>query len=254
MLAPLKFQHFVDKRQKLFTSLTAYDYPSARLLDDCGLDLILVGDSLGMVVLGHADTTEVTLADMLHHTRAVARGAMKTPVVTDLPIGTYATPELAIESARASLAAGADGVKLEGGTEVAATVAALTAEGIPVLAHIGMLPQHVREEGGYKIKGRTPEQAESLTADALAIEAAGAFAVVVELVEPSLAADLSARLSIPTFGIGSGEGCDGQIRVLHDIIGLFPWFRPAFARPKADVATTIQAAVREFVADVHANR
>jgi 3-methyl-2-oxobutanoate hydroxymethyltransferase len=244
------FRQFTEKPRGVYTALTAYDYPSSRLLDECGLDLILVGDSLGMMVLGHEDTTQVTLADMLHHTRAVARGASATPVVTDLPIGTYPDPSTAIVSARAALAAGADAVKLEGGIDVAETISALAAEQIPVLGHIGMLPQHVREEGGYKIKGRTPEQAAALRADALAVERAGAFAVVLELLSPPLAAEISNQLVIPTFGIGSGEGCDGQIRVLHDIIGLFPWFRPAFAQPKADVATTIQSAVREFIADV----
>ncbi len=244
------FKFFTEKPNRVFTSLTAYDYPTARLLDECGLDLILVGDSLGMVVLGHADTTEVTLADMIHHTRAVARGATKTPVVTDLPLGTYADPEAALASARAAMGVGADAVKLEGGVAMAEIIGALSGAKIPVLGHIGMLPQQVREEGGYKVKGRTPEQAAALLADALAVEQAGAFAVVVELVDPPLAREISAKLGIPTFGIGSGDGCDGQIRVLHDIIGLFPWFRPSFAEQKADVAATIQAAVREFVEDV----
>ncbi len=252
MFSFLDFQQLTEKPSGVYTALTAYDYPSSRLLDECGLDLILVGDSLGMVVLGHEDTTQVTLNDMLHHTRAVARGASKTPVVTDLPIGTYPDPATAIASARAALAAGADAVKLEGGTEVAAIISALTAEKIPVLGHIGMLPQHVQEEGGYKIKGRTAEQATTLLADAIAVERAGAFALVAELLAPPLAAEISQRLTIPTFGIGSGEGCDGQIRVLHDIIGLFPWFRPPFAQPKADVASAIQSAVREFIADVNA--
>lgn len=240
---------FANQRQIVFTSLTAYDYPSAKLLDECGLDLILVGDSLGMMVLGHPDTTQVTLADMIHHTRAVALGATQTPVVTDLPLGTYSDFETAHRSAQALRAVGADAVKLEGGVDIADIVSALTASGTPVLGHIGMLPQHIHEEGGYRIKGRTPEQAKALLADALAIQEAGAFAIVLELVSPPLAKEISQRLRIPTFGIGSGEGCDGQIRVLHDIIGLFPWFRPAFAEPKADVATQIQSAVRAFIAD-----
>ncbi len=244
------FRSFAGEPERHLTALTAYDFPSAKLLDDCGLDLILVGDSLGMVVLGHENTTEVTLADMLHHTRAVARGTSKTPVVTDLPIGTYDDPDCAMASARAALAAGANAVKIEGGREMATIISSLTNRGIPVLAHIGMLPQRVLAEGGYKIKGRTPDEAASLRADALAVQQAGAFAVVVELLTPPLATEISAELTIPTFGIGSGEGCRGQIRVLHDIIGLFPWFRPAFAKPKADVATTIQTAVRAFVADV----
>ncbi len=240
---------YPNQPKDVFTSLTAYDYPSARLLDDCGLDLILVGDSLGMMVLGHADTTQVTLADMVHHTRAVSSGATLTPIVTDLPLGTYPDFETALESSNAVRAVGADAIKLEGGVEIANTVLALTNSGIPVLGHIGMLPQHLHEEGGYRIKGRTPEQAEAILADALAIEQAGAFAIVLELVTPDLATSISQRLKIPTFGIGSGKGCDGEIRVLHDIIGLFPWFRPPFAEPKADVATQIQSAVRAFIAD-----
>ncbi len=238
-----------DSPKAAFTSLTAYDYPSARLLDDCGLDLILVGDSLGMVVLGHADTTDVTLADMVHHTRAVARGTTQTPVITDLPIGTYGDTDTAERSTAAVLEAGADGVKLEGGVIIESTVRKIARAGTPVLGHIGMLPQNVREEGGYRIKGRTPEQAKALLADALSLEDAGAFAIVLELVTPPLAREISEKLAIPTFGIGSGKGCDGEIRVLHDIIGLFPWFRPPFAEPKADVAAEIQSAVRAFVAD-----
>jgi 3-methyl-2-oxobutanoate hydroxymethyltransferase len=232
-------------------ALTAYDYPTARLVEESeAVDLILVGDSLGMVVLGYPDTTTVTIADMLHHTRAVARGAQKTTVVADLPSGSYELPSTALANARALMEAGADAVKLEGGESVAPIIAELTAAGIPVLAHIGMLPQHIHEEGGYKIKGRTPQQADQLLADARAVEAAGAFAVVLELVTPPLAREISEAITIPTIGIGSGEGCDGQIRVLHDVIGLYPWFRPKFVQPKADVAGAIRDAVRAYAADV----
>ncbi len=231
-------------------SLTAYDYPMARLLDECGVDLILVGDSLGMVVLGYPDTTEVSLADMVHHTRAAARGAVRATLVADLPKGAYNKPDVALENARALIAAGARAVKLEGGQDRAEIIAALVEREIPVLAHIGMLPQQIHEEGGYKIKGRTPQQADRLLEDALAVEAAGAFGVVLELVVPSLAREISQRLAIPTIGIGSGEGCDGQIRVLHDVIGLYPWFRPKFVEPKADVAAAIRTAVQAFADDV----
>ncbi len=231
-------------------ALTAYDFPTAKLLDESDVDLILIGDSLGMVVLGYPDTTAVTMADMMHHTRAVARGVTRSTVVADLPKGAYDTPELALENARALIAAGAQAVKLEGGADHADIIAALVAAKIDVLGHIGMLPQQIREEGGYKIKGRTPQQAEQLLADALAIQTAGAFAVVMELVTPPLAREISTTLHIPTIGIGSGEGCDGQIRVLHDIIGLYPWFRPKFVEPKADVAGVIRQAVRAFGADV----
>jgi 3-methyl-2-oxobutanoate hydroxymethyltransferase len=230
--------------------LTAYDYPTARLLDESGVDLILVGDSLGMVVLGYPDTTEVSLEDMVHHTRAVARGVERAMVVADLPKGVYEQPDEAVKSARALLAAGAKAVKLEGGSDKASVIAALVEQEIPVLAHIGMLPQHIREEGGYKIKGRTPQQADKLLEDACAVQLAGAFAVVLELVTPPLALEISKALEIPTIGIGSGDGCDGQIRVLHDVIGLFPWFRPKFVEAKADVAAAIRGAVEAYANDV----
>lgn len=232
-------------------ALTAYDYPTARLVDGAGADLILVGDSLGMVVLGFPDTTSVTLADMVRHTGAVARGADKALVVADLPIDTYRSPEEAVASARQLAAAGARAVKLEGGESVAPQIRALVAAGIPVLAHIGMLPQHIREEGGYKVKGRTAEEADSIRRDAAAVQEAGAFAVVMEIVIPGLAAEISPALQIPTIGIGSGEGCDGQILVLHDLIGLYPWFKPKFAKQRADTAAAITNAAREYVAAVH---
>ena len=238
------------KAGQTLVCLTAYDYPAARLLDESGVDLILVGDSLGMVVLGYPDTTEVTLDDMLHHTRAVARGVERATVVADLPKGAYHDPSSALVNARALISAGADAVKLEGGRSQAGTISALVEQDIPVLAHIGMLPQQIREEGGYKIKGRTPQQADRLEEDAAAVELAGAFGVVLELVTPPLAEKISKTLAIPTIGIGSGMGCDGQIRVLHDVIGLYPWFRPRFVEPKADVAGEIRRAVESFAAEV----
>lgn len=247
---PLTYFREAKITRRPIAALTAYDYPTARLLDECELDILLVGDSLGMMVLGHRDTTEVTLDDMLHHTRAVARGVKDTLVVADMPAGTYGDERSAGTSASALIEAGAGAVKLEGGSTVAHVIRSLTERGIPVLGHIGMLPQQVKEEGGYHVKGRTEDQAEVLVADALAVEAAGAFAVVLELVTPPLASRITAQLAIPTIGIGSGDGCDGQIRVLHDVIGLFPWFRPRFAEPKADVAAMIQAAARAFRDDV----
>jgi 3-methyl-2-oxobutanoate hydroxymethyltransferase len=231
-------------------ALTAYDYPTARLLDEAGLDLILVGDSLGMVVLGYPDTTSVTIDDMIRHTGAVARGAKNTLVVTDLPIDTYGTPAEAVGNAQRLIAAGAQAVKLEGGAAVAPQIRALVAAAIPVLAHIGMLPQHIREEGGYKIKGRTPDEADAIRRDAEAVQDAGAFAVVMEIVIPGLAADISPTLQIPSIGIGSGDGCDGQILVLHDLVGLYPWFRPKFAVPRAELAGPLTQAARDYVAAV----
>lgn len=232
-------------------ALTAYDYPTARLVDEAGIDLLLVGDSLGMVVLGYPDTTSVTLDDMARHTAAVARGAQHSIVVADLPIDTYRTAEETLASARHLVGAGARAVKLEGGAAVAPQIRALVEAGIPVLAHIGMLPQQIREEGGYKIKGRTAEEAEAIRRDAAAVQDAGAFAVVMEIVIPGLADEITPALQIPTIGIGSGAGCDGQILVLHDLIGLYPWFKPKFAKQRADTAGAITHAVREYVAAVH---
>ena len=230
-------------------ALTAYDYPTARLLDEAGVPLILVGDSMGMVVLGYPDTTHVTLEEIRHHVAIVARAKTRALVVGDLPFHTYDTPEMAVKSARVLMDAGAEAVKLEGGADFAPQIAALRAAGIEVMGHIGMLPQRVKEEGGYKIKGRSEPERERLLADALALEAAGAFAEVLELVEGETARKITAELQIPTIGIGSGEGCGGQILVTHDLIGLFPWFRPKFVKPKADIASMIRGAAEAFVRD-----
>lgn len=249
MVASARMQDLREKKRRgeKITALTAYDYPTARLLDESGIDIILVGDSLGMVVLGYDDTTRVTLEEMLHHTRSVARGVKRALLVADLPIHTYDTPDQALETARRLLEAGAEAVKFEGGTTHAAQIAKVVGAGIPVMAHIGMLPQSVREEGGYKVKGRTPAEAERLMQDGLAVEAAGAFAVVLEIVASETARQITARLKIPTIGIGSGLHCDGQILVTHDLIGLFPWFTPKFVSPEARVAEEIRKAARAFI-------
>ncbi len=228
------------------TALTAYDYPVARLLDECGIDIVLVGDSVGMVVLGYPDTTLVSMDEMLHHCRAVARGVKNAFLVCDLPFGSYATLELAVENARRLVDAGAEAVKLEGGVTHRGHIAAIVAAGIPVMAHIGMLPQSVRLEGGYKTKGRTAQEVQLLLADARAVEAAGAFAVVLEIVMPEVAKEIGAAVSIPTIGIGSGPDCDGQILVTHDLVGLFPWFKPKFVAAEANVADEIRKAVAQF--------
>ena len=230
-----------------FAALTAYDYPMGRLLDELGLDFLLVGDSLGMVVLGHPDTTEVTLDDMIHHTRAVARGVTTTPLIADLPAHSTETETLGVHSARKLMEAGAKGVKAEGGRELLPVIRAILGEGIPVLGHIGMLPQKVKEEGGYRVKGKTPQQADALMEDALALDEAGVFAMVLELVSPPVAESISQATRVPTIGIGSGSGCDGQILVTYDLLGMFPWFKPRFVQPKVDLATQIQSAVSEFV-------
>ena len=229
------------------TALTAYDYPTARLLDESGVDIILVGDSVGMVVLGYEDTTRVTLAEMMHHTRAVARAVKKALLVADLPIHTYDTPEQAVATAREVVAAGAQAVKLEGGVTHARRIEAIVQAGIPLMAHIGMLPQSVREEGGYKLKGRTQAEIEQLIQDAHAVEKAGAFAVVLEIVVADTAKQITEAIGIPTIGIGSGDHCDGQILVTHDLIGLFPWFTPKFVSPAARVADGIRQATVAFI-------
>jgi len=237
----------MKRRGEKITALTAYDYPTARLLDESGIDIILVGDSLGMVVLGYEDTTQVTLDEMLHHTRAAARGVKNALLVGDMPIHTFDTPDEAVATARKFIEAGAQAVKLEGGVSHAAHIEAVTRAGIPFMAHIGMLPQQVREQGGYKVKGKTQSEAEALIADARAVEKAGAFSVVLEIVLPETAKQITNAISIPTIGIGSGEQCDGQILVTHDLIGLFPWFTPKFVSPEARVAEEIRKAARAFI-------
>jgi 3-methyl-2-oxobutanoate hydroxymethyltransferase len=241
------------KRGEKITALTAYDYPTARLLDESGIDVILVGDSLGMVVLGYEDTTEVTLADMIHHTRAAARGVKRALLVGDLPIHSYDDAEQAVSSACALMEVGAQAVKLEGGASHVTQIEAIIAAGIPVMGHIGMLPQSVREEGGYKVKGRTQAEAEALLRDAAEVERAGAFAVVLEIVAPEIARQITNALEIPTIGIGSGSHCDGQILVTHDLIGLFPWFTPKFVSPEARVADDIRRAAQAFIRRTKSN-
>lgn len=235
-------------RGEKIAALTAYDFPTAKLLDEAGVPLLLVGDSLGMVVLGYDDTTSVTLDEMLHHTRAVARGAERAIVAADLPYRTYDTPEQALAAARALAGAGAAAVKLEGGIEFLPQIEAIVAAGIPLIGHLGMLPQSVRKEGGYKVKGKTASEAEKLLADARALDAAGASAIVLELVVPGLAAEIGAAIKCPTIGIGAGEGCDGQILVTHDLVGLFPWFAPKFVKPEASLGVLLREAAQRFVA------
>lgn len=236
-------------------ALTCYDYPMARLLDEAGVDILLVGDSLGMVVLGFPDTTHVTLAHILHHLEAVARAKTKALVIADFPINTYDTPELALETARKLMAAGADAVKLEGGIRQAEKVLAITGAGIPVCGHLGMLPQRVLEEGGYHKKGKTPEQTQAILEGAEALIDAGVFAIVLESVTPSASREITAAISVPTIGIGCGEGtCDGEIAVVTDLLGSFPWFIPPFAKPEADLAGATSAAAAKYIARVRAQQ
>jgi 3-methyl-2-oxobutanoate hydroxymethyltransferase len=227
-------------------ALTAYDYPSAKLLDEAGVPLILVGDSLGMVVLGYPDTTHVTMADMQHHVRAVARAKPRALLGADLPFDSYTDADNALANARRLLAAGAEAIKAEGGRMILPQVERIVGAGIPFIGHLGMLPQHVLEEGGYKIKGKTEAERQCLIDDAIALDEAGAFAIVLELVKPDVAAEITRRVSVPTIGIGSGPHCDGQILVTHDLVGLFPWFTPRFVTPRARCAEAIKAAIADW--------
>jgi 3-methyl-2-oxobutanoate hydroxymethyltransferase len=233
----------MKRRGEKIAALTAYDYPLTKMLDEAGIPFIHVGDTLGMVVLGYPDTTSVTMADMEHHVRAVARANPRALVAADLPIGTYDNVADAVTNARRLIAAGAEAVKAEGGRPILPQIQAIIAAGIPYCGHLGMLPQHVREEGGYKIKGRTETEREALLADALALEHAGAFAVVLEIVTPPVAKEVTGSLAIPTIGIGSGPDCDGQILVTFDLVGLFPWFTPKFVKPRVNCAAEIKSAV-----------
>lgn len=244
------FKKSKNNNQKI-SCLTSYDYPSARLLDEAGIDLILVGDSLGMVVLGHPNTTQVTLSNIEHHLKAVRLGATRSIVVADLPIHTFDTVSKAVKSSRILSRAGADMVKLEGA--LSPQIKAIVQEGIPVIAHLGMLCQQILIEKKYRIKGKTKEEADRLLREAHEIQEAGASAVVLELVNPLVAQQITQELDIPTIGIGSGLNCDGQILVLSDLLGLQPWFRPSFVKPKADLASLIQKAVKDYIADVKEN-
>ncbi len=230
--------------------LTAYDYPTARILEDAGLDLILVGDSLGMVVHGLPDTTGVTMEMMLIHTAAVCRGVKRTPVIADLPYASYRTPEEAVLNSKRLMDCGASAVKLEGGVAMIPQVRAIIDAGIPFVGHIGMLPQSVKEEGGYKKKGKTAEQIERLIADAQALDAAGAVAMVLESIVPEVATQITGLVKASTIGIGAGSATDGQVLVTPDLLGSFPWFRPPFAKARADVAGETLRAVREYIAEV----
>jgi len=231
-------------------ALTAYDYPTTRLLDEAGIPLILVGDSMGMVMLGYPDTTSVTVEEMEHHTRAAARARPKGLLAADLPYRSYRTPAEAVANARRLVAAGAEAVKAEGGLGIAEQVRAIVAAGIPFLGHIGMLPQHVLEEGGYHVKGRREAERDALVADARFLAEAGAFGVVLELVVPSVAREITQAIPIPTIGIGSGPDCDGEILVTNDLIGTFPWFTPRFVTPRLRAFDSMRAVIGDWAREV----
>jgi 3-methyl-2-oxobutanoate hydroxymethyltransferase len=227
-------------------ALTAYDYSMAKLLDAAGVHLLLVGDSLGMVILGYPDTTQVTLDEMEHHVRAVARANPRGLIIADLPFKSYETPQQAVLSAKRLIDAGAEGVKAEGGQKILPQVESIISAGISFLGHIGMLPQNVVEEGGYKIKGCDNEEKDALLADALALTQAGAFGLVLELVNAQLAHAISQSVEIPTIGIGSGNDCDGQILVTTDLLGTSPDFIPKHVRPELLLRDNMVGMLRDW--------
>jgi len=232
--------------------LTCYDYPTAGILDGCGIDMILVGDSVGVVVAGYDNTLPVTMEDMIYHTRAVMRARPQALVVADMPFLSYQT-DLAQARLNAGLLikdGGAAAVKLEGGANVAGTIQAICDMDIPVMAHIGLTPQSLHRMGGFRVQGKSEEQADKLLADAVAIERAGAFSVVLEGIPLALAGRITAELSIPTIGIGAGPLCDGQVLVLHDILGLCTKYSPKFVKRYAELSPIISDAVSSYIADV----
>lgn len=241
----------MKQRGEKIVMLTAYDYATAQTVDEAGIPLILVGDSLGMVVLGYDSTIPVTMAEILHHTAAVARGANNACVIGDMPFMTYYNDDTAMaNAARFIQEAGANAVKLEGGVSVADRVKRLVANGIPVMGHIGLTPQSVNQLGGYKVQGKTPTAARNLVADARALDEAGAFAIVLELVPAPLAAHITRVVSTPTIGIGAGPDCDGQVQVINDILGSFSDFVPRHARRYANLSAAVKEAVSAYRDDV----
>ena len=246
----------MKQRGEKITMLTAYDYATAKMVDEVGIPLILVGDSLGMVVLGYESTIPVTLEEMLHHTKAVVRGTKRAMVVGDMPFMTYhiSTEQALTNAARFIQEAGAQAVKLEGGVNVADKVQKIVECGIPVMGHIGLTPQSIHQFGGFKIQGKTPEAAARLLDDARALEAAGAFSVVMETVPTPLAALITREISIPTIGIGAGIGCDGQVQVINDILGSFIDFVPKHAKQYAKLASIMSNAIAEYYEEVKAGK
>ena len=242
----------MKRRGEKIAALTAYDFPTAKLLDEAGVPLLLVGDSVGMVVLGYPDTTHVTMAEMQHHVRAAARAKTNALLGGDLPFKGYETVAEAVANSKKLVAAGAEFVKAEGGREILPQMEAIIAAGIPFCGHLGMLPQHVLEEGGYHIKGKRDDEHQKLIEDAKLLAAAGVFAIVLELVTPPVAKEISEKISVPVIGIGSGSDCDGQILVTQDLTGSFPWFTPRFVKPKANCAAEIKSAVAAWKNEIGA--
>ena len=241
---------------KKIAMLTAYDYTSAKILDETGIPVILVGDSVGQWLLGYETTIPVTMDDMVHHTKAVTRGAQTAHIVADMPFMSYQADSVdALRNAgRLIKEGGAQSVKLEGGITIAETVRGIVAAGVPVMGHIGFTPQSVNQLGGNIVQGKFPNAAASLIEDALALQSAGAYSIVLEMVPAELAAVVTKRLSVPTIGIAAGVHCDGQVQVFHDLLGLIEDFSPKHARPYAQLAATIKKAVSEYVSDVESQK
>ncbi len=246
----------MKKRGEKIVMLTAYDYPSARLVEEAGVPFILVGDSLGMVVLGYDSTIPVTMDEMLHHVKPVVRGTHRAHVVADMPFMSYqAGPQEALHNAGRMLKeGGAQSVKLEGGRRVADAVRCLVEAGIPVMGHLGLTPQSINQFGGYKVQGKTPAAAVKIVNDAVALEQAGVYAIVLETVPTQLAKAITERVSVPTIGIGAGPDCDGQVQVLHDMLGLIADFMPKHAKPYAHLADSVVDAVRQYASEVKDGR
>ena len=244
------------ERGEIITMLTAYDYPTALAMDQAGIDVILVGDSLAMVVLGYENTLPVTMDEMLHHSRAVARGAKSALLIGDMPFMSYqvSVEEATRNAGRFLQQGGMDAIKLEGGRERAEAVRSITSAGIPVMGHIGLTPQSINQLGGFRAQGKTAIAARRLVEDALVLEEAGCFSLVLESVPARLAELISKKISIPTIGIGAGAGCDGQVLVTHDLLGLFERFTPKFVKKYADFHHEMQKAFTDYIEDVETKR
>ena len=247
----LDIQRMKAEGEKI-TVLTAYDFPFARLMDDAGVDMILVGDSVGSVVSGYETTLPVTMDEIIYHSRAVVRGASQALVIADMPFLSYQVDlrEARLNAGRLIKEGGAAAVKLEGGENVAETIRAIVAMDVPVVGHIGLTPQSVHRMGGYRVQGRIHEQAERLLADARAVEEAGAFALVLEGIPKELARRITEEVQIPTIGIGAGVHCDGQVLVIHDILGLCEKYSPKFVKRFADVSETIRGGIDDYIREV----
>jgi len=242
----------MKERSEKITMLTAYDTPFARILDKAGVDILLVGDSVGSVVVGYPNTLPVTIDEMIYHTKAVVRGVERALVIIDMPFMSY---QVSLEDAKRNAGrmikeSGAEAVKLEGGVNMKEVIEAIVAIDIPVMGHIGLTPQSVHQMGGFKVQGKVEEQKQKIMADAVAVEEAGAFSVVLECIPTELALEITEQLSIPTIGIGAGVHCDGQVLVIHDLLGLLGDFRPKFVKSYVDLRKVISQAVEEYMTEV----